>query len=406
MERIDVAVVGGGQAGLALSYELAAARVEHLVLERGRVGQAWRDRWDTFCLVTPNWSVTLPGGAYAGDDPDGFLPRDRIVAHLEAYATSFAAPVRETIDVGTVRTDGDGFLLETSDGALSARVVALATGAYQRPHRPPGIEAIPANVALIDATTYRDEAALPPGAVLIIGSGQTGCQLAEELHEAGREVVVACGRTPWAPRRMGDHDIFWWAIETGFMRQPVEALPDPRMRLVATVVTTGHGGGHDLHLRTLDAMGVTLAGHLEEVRGGVVRFADDLPQTMAWSDERAEMLVEMIRTTAAERGLPVPEAPPMPSLVGRPAASLDLGGVGAVILAGGFRPNYRAWLPWPEAFDEMGFPLHEDGMSSVVPGLAFIGVHFLRTRQSSLLHGVGEDAAIVAHRIAAYLGAA
>jgi cation diffusion facilitator CzcD-associated flavoprotein CzcO len=307
MERVDVAIVGGGQAGLALSHQLTEARLEHVVLERGRIGQAWRDRWDTFCLVTPNWSVALPGGAYEGDDPDGFLLRDEIVAHLERYADSFRAPIRHGVDVATVRIDRDGFVLDTSQGDLSARVVALATGAYQRPHRPPGIDDLPMNVELVDATEYRNEAKVPPGRVLIIGSGQTGCQLAEELHEAGRDVFLACGRTPWAPRRMGGRDIFWWALETGFMRQRVEALSDPAMRLVATVVTTGHDGGHDLHLRTLDAMGVTLTGHFSGVRNDVAQFADDLPEAMAWSDERASMLIDLIRETATQRNLPVPD---------------------------------------------------------------------------------------------------
>src|SRR2546425_5845221 len=225
-ERVEVVVVGGGQAGLAVSHELAAVGVEHLVLERGRVGQTWRDRWDSFCLVTPNSTVQLPGGAYAGDDPDGFMPRDEIVRHLETYAASFAAPVREGVDVTALEAAETGFGLGTSDGELQADVVVVCTGAYQRPHRP-AAATVPAGLLQLDAESYSNEAALPPGRVLVVGSGQTGCQLAEELREAGRDVVLACGRAPWAPRRVGGRDIFLWAVEVGFFDDTLAHLPSP-----------------------------------------------------------------------------------------------------------------------------------------------------------------------------------
>ena len=170
-ERIGVVVVGGGQAGLAVSHELTALGVEHLVLERGRVGQTWRDRWESFCLVTPNWSVQLPGGAYAGDDPDGFMPRDDIVRHLEGYATSFAAPVREGVEVTSLAAAAErGFTLTMADGVLRAHRVVLATGAYQRPHRPAGAATLPTGILQIDAEGYTNETALPPGKVLVVGS--------------------------------------------------------------------------------------------------------------------------------------------------------------------------------------------------------------------------------------------
>src|SRR5262245_3976951 len=187
-----VAVVGAGQAGLATSHELTKAGVEHVVLERGRIGQSWRDRWDSFCLVTPNWCVRLPGGEYTGDDPDGFMARDELVRHLDAYAGSFSAPIREGVEVISLEAAVEGgFKLLTTAGELWADVVVLSTGAYQRPHRPAGVT-IPAAIFQIDAEQYTNERALPPGRVLVVGSGQTGCQLAEELNEAGREVVLAC----------------------------------------------------------------------------------------------------------------------------------------------------------------------------------------------------------------------
>lgn len=401
MEYIEAVVVGGGQAGLAVSHELMQAGVEHVVLERGRVGQAWRDRWDSFCLVTPNWAVQLPGHRYDGDDPDGYMPRDEIVSSLAGYVDSFAAPVRERVEVlSLASTPGVGFELQTSAGGLRADHVVLATGAYQNPHRPAGAGTLPPDLLQIDVGGFRDPKALPPGRVLVIGSGQSGCQIAEELREAGREVVLSCGRAPWAPRRLGGRDIFSWLVESGFMDQPVAALPTPAERLVANIVATGHGGGHDLHLRTLRAMGVTLAGHFLGATDRRLRFAPDLGESVAWGDERHRRLMDLVRKVTAERGLPPIEIPDPQPFDPRAPEELGLTGFGAVIFAGGFRPAYRRWLPWPDAFDDLGFPIQRDGASPMVDGLYFLGVHFLRKRKSSLLFGVGEDATIVAGAIA------
>jgi putative flavoprotein involved in K+ transport len=402
MDRVGVAVVGAGQAGLAVSHELTTAGIEHVVLERGRVGQTWRDRWDSFCLVTPNWSVQLPGGRYDGGDPDGYLPKDEIVAYLEGYAAGFAAPVREGVEVVSLRSAaGGGFVMRTSAGDLGARSVVITTGAYQRPHRPAGADSLPAGMPRIDVEQYRNPAALPPGRVLVVGSGQSGVQIAEELHEAGREVVVACGRAPWAPRRLGGRDIFWWAAETGFFDAPVTALPTPTARLAANILATGHAGGHDLHLRTLRAMGVTLTGHFLGATDSEVRFAANLADSLAWGDERYRQLMDLVRKLVAARSLTPLEIPEPEPFDARAPALLPLRGFGIVVFAGGFRPDYSAWVPWPEAFDDLGFPIQQDGVSTVIDGLYFAGVHFLRKRKSSLLFGVGEDAALVAGAIAA-----
>jgi putative flavoprotein involved in K+ transport len=402
-ERVAVAVVGGGQAGLATSYELTQAGVEHFVLERGRVGQTWRGRWDSFCLVTPNWSVQLPGGNYAGADPDGFMPRDNIVAHMERYAASFGAPVREGVEVTALESArGDGFVLRTSSGEVRADAVVLATGAYQRPYRPAAADTLPADLLQIDVDDFRNEQALPPGRVLIVGSGQSGCQIAEELHEAGREVFLACGRAPWAPRRFGGHDLVWWLHETGFLDATAKSLPAPAARLAANVLATGHGGGHDLHLRTLQALGVVLTGHFLGTTDRKARFAADLGESVAWGDERYQQLRDLVGKLVRERGLDPPQLDaPEPFDASAAPERVDLSGFGAVIFAGGFRPDYRSWLPWADAFDEHGFPIHREGASTIVPGLYFVGVHFLRKRKSSLLIGVGEDAAIVARQVAA-----
>jgi putative flavoprotein involved in K+ transport len=400
-EHVDVVVIGGGQAGLATSHELTRHGIEHVILERARLGESWRGRWDTFCLVTPNWTIKLPGGEYNGDDPDGFIPRDEIVAHLQGYASSFEAPLREGVDVTSVEPGSEGgFVLRTQDGDIEARSVVLATGAYQRSHRPSGSESLPGDLLQIDVDDYRNPGALPEGPVLVVGSGQSGCQLAEELLESGREVFLACGRAPWAPRRLGDRDMVWWAAETGFLGQSVDMLPTPAARLAANAQATGHRGGHDLHYRTLRAAGVTLLGHFLGAEGRQARFAGDLAESVAWGDDRFQDLMNLVRNMVQQRGLPMPDVPEPAPFDGGAPETLDLLGFGAVVFAGGFRPDYGRWVHVPGAFDDMGFPIHSGGASTVAPGLSFVGVHFLRTRKSSIFLGVGEDATIVADQIA------
>jgi putative flavoprotein involved in K+ transport len=400
-ERIDVVVVGAGQAGLAVSHELMEAGVEHVVLERSRIAETWRGRWDSFCLVTPNWSVLLPGGAYAGEDPAGYMHRDEVVAHLERYAAGFGAPVRQGIEVTSIdhATEG-GFLLSTPAGEISAASVVLCTGAYQKPHRPAAAGGLPARQFAIDAEGYSNPRALPPGPVLVVGSGQTGCQIAEELQEAGRDVFLACGRAPWMTRLIDGRDMVAWMVETGFFENTPSIFPGPLGRLVANVQASGHGGGHDLHYRTLAATGVNLLGRLAGIENGTARFAPDLAESVAFGDSRYNDLRGLIRKYCAEREVPAPDMPDPAPFIYRPRESLSLGDLGAVIFTSGFRPDYQSWVRFPEAFDGLGFPIHQDCASSVVPGLYFAGVHFLRKRKSSLLLGVGEDAALVAQGVA------
>jgi putative flavoprotein involved in K+ transport len=400
MEHVPAIVVGAGQAGLVVSRELTAVGVEHMVLERGAIGQTWRGRWDSFCLVTPNWTVQLPGGEYDGPDPDGFMLRDEIVAFLERYGAE--APVRENVEVGGVEPRDGGFLVRTTEGELAADAVVVATGVYRRPHLPPAADTLPPRLQRLTADDYRSPDALPDGAVLVVGSGQSGCQIAEELHEAGRDVVLSCGRAPWLPRRIGGRDLVWWLRESGFLDASVDTLPGPGARLFANVLATGRDGGHDLHLRVLKQRGVTLAGRFLGGDDGHARFAADLAESVAWGDARYLDLIGLFRGIVRERDLDVAFEEPEPFDATAPE-SVDLDGFGAVVFTSGFRPDYASWLP-PNAFDKLGFPLHRDGESTVVPGLFFVGVHFLRKRKSSLLIGVGEDAAIVARRVAGHEG--
>lgn len=402
MENVDVVVIGGGQAGLATSYHLAEAGIDHLVLERDRVAQAWRNRWDNFTLVLPNWTLKLPGHHYEGDDPDGYMPRDSIVSYLEGYANKIPAPVREGVEVTSLQRAGDGWHLQTSEGEIRSAAVVVATGAFQQAVRPPGWQDIPSAIHRTDITGYRNSDQLPTGKVLVIGSGQSGCQIAEDLVIGGREVFLSCGRAPWLPRRAGDRDIYWWIDQSGFMDTPPSALSDPRERFGANPQLTGRDGGHDLHYRTLHDMGVTLLGHFAGSTDGVAHFEADLESSIGFGDQANRQLSQLIEAVAKERGekVDLPDAPPWD--VGSPD-TLDWDGFGAVVSASGFRPGYRSWIDLPEAFDELGFPVQDSEGLGALPGLHFVGVHFLRKRRSALFSGVGEDAGTVVASIVASL---
>ncbi len=391
-------VIGGGQAGLAVSHELGRRGVSHEVLEREQVAHAWRTRWDSFTLVTPNWTLDLPDSPYTGDDPEGHVPRDDIVSYLEDYARDrTAGPIREGVGVESLRPGSSHrFRLETTAGPEEADTVVVCTGAYQRPHRPAALAGVPDRLAVLDPPDYRNPAGLPDGGVLIVGAGQTGVQLAEELHLAGRQVVLACGRAPWAPRRLSGQDIVTWLDRAGLYDQSLAALPSPQARLVANVQTTGARGGHDLHFRVLQDLGVTLAGRLTGFEGSIATFADDLAESVAFGDAR---FVEACRLIVDRFGDAAPPFPEVPPFVCRPPTTLDLDDFGSVILTTGFRPDY-SWLTDLPVLDDLGFPVVDENLATAVPGLHFCGVHFLRNRRSSLLFGVGHDAAVVATTIA------
>lgn len=395
---VNVAIIGAGQAGLATSWFLKQANVDHVVLEAGRVFETWRSRrWDSFCLVTPNWSGTmLPGAKYDGD-PDGFMPRNDLVAFFDGWTRSFDPPLSLGCSVSTLDADEDGFLLATTDGDIRARTVVVASGGYQRPHRPANAGQLPRAVAQLITEEYKNPSQLHPGGVLIVGSGQTGCQLAEELHQAGRKVILSCGRAPWAPRRMGGHDLVWWLVESGFADRTIDVLPSPAARLLSNPLASGHGGGHDLHLRTLHAMGVELIGHYVGADGNKLNFADDLAQSTDAGDDLTRFFMKWVAALCEKTGMPVPWQVPEPMRVpARTELDVKHDGISTVIWTTGFRPNY-GWVHFP-IFDDMGFPIQKDG-ASAVPGLYFMGVHFMRKARSATLYGAREDAEIVANQI-------
>jgi putative flavoprotein involved in K+ transport len=400
MERsVNVAIIGGGQAGLATSWYLTQAKVDHVVLESGRVAETWRSRrWDSFCLVTPNQFIHLPGAKYDGPDPDGFMPLAEIVDYFQSWADSFDAPVGGNSRVTKLEADGAGFLLTLSSGTIKARTVVVATGAYPRAHRPAGAESLPRDVVQLLAEEFTNPAALPPGAVLVVGSGQTGCQLAEELHESGRKVFLACGRCFWVPRRMEGHDAVWWMADSGFMDRTPDKLPSPEARLLGNPQATGHDGGRDLNYRVLHDKGVELLGRYAGADGSNLRFDDDLAASVDFGDARLTDFLKFIEASCAAKGTIAPGYQMPPPLRIKTRTQLDIARdhIGAVIWTSGYRPDY-GWVKFP-VFDGMGFPLQVDGRSTVA-GLYFMGVHWMRKNKSPILYGVGEDAEVVARQI-------
>lgn len=398
-ESVEVAIIGGGQAGLATSWYLTQAGVEHVVLEAGRVAETWRTRrWDSFCLVTPNWGVNLPGMGYSGPEPDGFMPLAELVELFEVWAASFKAPVQEDSRVSALDKDGADFILKLDGTELRSRTVVVASGAFQRAHRPPGADKLPKSVHQVLAEDYANPGKLPPGAVLIVGSGQTGCQLAEEIQDAGRKVFLACGRAPWVPRQFEGKDWIWWTRASGWIERPKDKLPSPSARLMANPQSTGHGGGHDVHYRTLHARGVELLGRYAGADGSKIYFADDLAASVDFGDARLMDMLKAFEAHCAAIGRkPLDFELPEPLRL-KTRTELDVAGedIGAVIWTSGYRPE-NGWINLP-VFDEMGYPVQSDGCTSV-NGLYFMGVPWMRKLKSAILYGVGEDAELVAQHI-------
>jgi putative flavoprotein involved in K+ transport len=401
MESVDTVVIGAGQAGLSASYHLTQQGIEHVVLERGRVGETWRsERWDGFVLNTPNWTLQLPGFHYAGAEPDGFAPLTAVIGYFEEYAESFSAPVREGAEVTHVSRDDDGFLVETVGDAVAAHSVIVAAGSYQRPTPAPLGRDLSEDVFQLHTRDYRRPEQLPDGGVLVVGSGQSGCQIADELVDAGRRVVLSVGRCPWFPRVYRGREVMHWLVETGRVNDTLESLPSPAARLACNPPVSGNDGGHDCNPRWLARRGVDLVGRIAGADGEVVRFAEGLEASLAAGDEFLAEFQRRVDEYVSLSGLDVPEAEPAePARPAPHVPELDLraAGVGTVLWANGFRPDH-SWIEGVET-DEQGWPLHERGVSPVA-GLFFVGLHWLYRRKSALLIGVGEDAEYVVSRLA------
>ncbi|MFS0828163.1 flavin-containing monooxygenase [Pseudomonas phoenicis] len=400
---IDTLVIGAGQAGIAASEHLSAQGVPHLVLERKRIAEAWRSgRWDSLVANGPVWHDRFPGLDFAELDPDAFAGKDRVADYFEAYVKKFDVPVRTGVDVTrVVRNAGrSGFRVETSDGVIEAQRIVVATGPFQKAVIPPIAPQDPALYQIHSADYFNPEQ-LPAGAVLVVGAGSSGTQIADELLRAGKQVYLSVGAHDRPPRRYRNRDFCWWLGVLGEW----DAETPRQGREHVTIAVSGARGGNTVDFRALAHEGMTLVGLTKSFEDGVVTFQPDLAANLAAGDANYLAVLDAADAYIARNGLDLPEEPqarhryPDPDCVSEPILSLDLreAGITSVIWATGYSTDY-GWLQ-VDAFDDKGKPKHQRGVSSE-PGVYFLGLPWLSRRGSSFIWGVWHDAKHVAGHIA------
>ncbi|MEV0087710.1 NAD(P)/FAD-dependent oxidoreductase [Saccharopolyspora sp. NPDC050642] len=390
IQEVEALVVGGGQAGLAMSEHLSDCGVQHLVLERDRIAERWRsERWDSLVANGPAWHDRFPGLEFVDLAPGAFASKDQVAAYFEAYAEKIAAPIRTGVEVTSVRRlEGrPGFRVETSDGTIDARFVVAATGPFQRPVIPP-IVPREAGPLQIHSSSYRNPEQLPAGAVLVVGAGSSGVQIAEELRRSGRPVYLSVGPHDRPPRQYRGRDFCWWLGVLG--KWDAETPPSGAEHV--TIAVSGARGGHTVDFRALAGLGIDLVGMTSSFDDGILRFAPDLAANIAKGDANYLALLDEADAYVARNGLDLPEEPdartlgPDPACVTDPILELDLAaaGVQSIVWATGFAVDY-GWLQ-VDAFDENGKPKHRRGVSPE-PGVYFLGLPWLARRGSSFIWG-------------------
>ena len=391
---VDVVVVGGGHNGLAMSHALSRRSIDHVVIERGAVGQAWRsERWDSMRLLTPNWMSRLPGHAYDGDDPDGYMSAADVADFLSGYAARFAAPVLSHTSVQRVEPARDGYRVVTDRGDWQCRALVLASGAFSTPVLPRVAAALPATVAQVTARDYRHPGQLGDGGVLVVGASATGLQLAQEIHASGRPVTLAVGEHVRMPRTYRGRDVQWWMLAAGLLDQRIEEMDDPqRARRLPSPQLVGTRERATLDLNALRRQGVTLVGRLVGVRDGRAQFSGSLRNVCALADLKVNRLLDAFDDWARAHGIAldghaerlaatvVDEPPKLGAALGSD--------IRTVVWATGSRADH-SWLDLPTLFDRHGNLLHDRGV--VAPGLVVLGLPFLRRRKSSFIHGAEDD---------------
>ena len=404
-EKVDTLIIGGGQAGLALSEHLGKRGVPHLVLERARIAERWRsERWDSLVANGPAWHDRFPTLDFDDISPDAFASRDRLVSYFETFAEQIAAPIRCGVEVTRVEKLADGtFRAQTSQGVIEARNVVAATGPFQKPIIP---TVVPAGTGIVQlhSSSYRNPGQLPKGAVLVVGAGSSGAQIADELMRAGKKVYLSVGPHDRPPRAYRGKDFVWWL---GALGQWNAKTREPGMEHV-TISVSGAHGGHTVDFRELAAAGITLVGRAETCADGVMHFADDVARNVARGDANHLSVLDAADAYIAAKGLDFPQEPqarchlPDPDCLTHPVLSLNLAeaGVSSIIWATGFALDF-GWLQ-VDAFDDKGRPAHDRGVS-VVPGVYFLGLAWLSRRASPFIWGVWHDADYLAGQIAARL---
>ena len=400
---VNTVVVGGGQAGLSVSHYLAHLSVGHVVLEQAeRPGEAWRNhRWDSFTLNTPRWQSRLPGLIYGEDDPDGFMPKQEIVRHFEDLAQRL--PVRYRARVTAIEPKRGSYVVELDSGEqIEASNVVVATGLYQAPKIPAMGGDFPLQIKQLHSDSYRNPKQLLPGAVLVVGSAQSGAQIAEELYESGRKVYLAVGRVGRTPRRYRGKDANWWLARMGSYDRRVSELPSPKAKFSGKPHISGTKGGHTINLHQFARDGVVLLGRLAGVKDGVIKLAGDLHDNLVVADRAEAEFTQSVDAYVAASGMTVPEEalPVLRDGFAQPILTeLDLkaAGITNVIWATGYSFDF-SMIRLP-VVDDDGFPVQTRGVSPY-PGLFFAGLPWLHTAKSGLIYGVAEDACYVAGRVA------
>jgi putative flavoprotein involved in K+ transport len=412
---LDTVIVGAGQAGLGVSYFLKQDRREHVVLERGGVGESWlSQRWDSFTLNTPAFMSTLPGLPYDGQEPDGFLRRDELVRHFQRYVSRFELPVRTGVNVISVERpdEGEMFVVTTStDGrepeSIASRSIVIASGAQQTPKYPPIRSRLPDAVTQVHTATYRNPKALPPGAVIVVGSGQSGCQIAEDLLSAGRTVYLCTSKVGRAPRRYRGRDLLEWWVDMKTLDVTFESLEDKSISRAAQPQISGLGRhGHTVSLQQLARRGAVILGRLLDVDEDALVLSDEAAAHVRFADAFSQRLKNEIDAWLAKAGIEPPpleddpaDAPDPLAACVSPIRRLDMreAGVGTLIWATGFDADF-GWIHLP-VFDAEAHPISPRGISPV-PGLYFVGFPWLNSRKSGIIFGVDEDARYIARAIA------
>ncbi|MCB0993448.1 MAG: NAD(P)-binding domain-containing protein [Acidimicrobiales bacterium] len=401
----DVVVIGGGQAGLAMSRCLTDRSIDHVVLERGDTANSWRtERWDSLRLLTPNWLTRLPGWQYQGPDPDGFMTAGEVAGFLDAYRRSFSAPVVGGTTVQRTTTSTAGHCVETDNGPWQARSVVLATGACSTPHRPSFADGLPAAIRQLTPIDYRNPGQLPAGGVLVVGASASGLQIADELNRAGREVTLAVGEHVRLPRTYRGMDIHWWMDLIGQLDERYDEVEDlDRARRLPSLQLVGTPERRTLDLNAVTSNGVQIVGRLAGIDGHRALCSGSLANVCMLADLKQQRLLDRLDEYATDHGLDAevgaPERP-RPTELGPPQLEVDLRAIGTVVWATGFRPTY----PWLDAtlLDQKGQLVHDGGVLAA-PGMYALGLPFGRRRKSVFLDGVGADARELTDHLAAHL---
>jgi putative flavoprotein involved in K+ transport len=396
IRHVPVIVVGAGQAGLSISYHLQARAIEHLVFEKHRALHVWdKRRWDSFCLVTPNWQCDLPGWPYRGADPHGFMVKHEILDYLSGFAKAVDAPLREGVAVERVTPHSQGgFDVLTSDGAYHADHIVAASGGYHEPIVPRLAERLPESIVQIHSEQYRNPQALPDGAVLVVGAGQSGAQIAEDLHLAGRQVYLAVGGAPRCARFYRGRDVVAWLADMNYYDMPVERHPlREGVRDNTNHYVTGRDGGRDIDLRKFASEGMELYGPLRDFRHGQFFFEETLKESLDDADRTYNSINASIDKYISEKNLDAPP-PSVYAPVWTPAAerrtlALATSNITSVLWCIGFRPDFR-WLDAP-VFNGAGRPIHARGVTDY-EGVYFLGLPWLHTWGSGRFSSVGRDA--------------